>query len=394
MVYSFIIGFYCVFAFKLFQSSGQKIHLAPWLPFYSYIILRYILQGNIEFACYWFVAFVVVAISSSDNLTYKVPYKLLLFSSLFCVLGEFLQLLMPSWFNSHVSNIYLNDNVEMWAMSEYGLGGFTYQLATTAELLIIGECVLLAKIIVGKGKNWLWIICLLLIIVSVFMTGKRMNSAISLFIVLVAYIINKKGGLSFKRITQILFILSICVVGVVVFLNNADSFIDDPFVRRLATSAIEAKSGGDFSDGRDELWSKAWALYNNNKVFGIGPSQYPKISHMEMDVHNVYIQTLCELGIIGFVFLIFGIAYCLIKTMKLLIRSNKTPLFNHVVLSLLIQIVYIIEGYSENVNTNLQSYMIYSLAIGIMFDCENKLKLYEYKTTPLRQSLDTRVPSE
>jgi len=82
---------------------------------------------------------------------------------------------------------------------------------------------------------------------------------------------------------------------------------------------------------------------------------------------------------VGLVLFITAIVYSLIKTVKVLAKTENTSLKNPVLLSLLLQIVYVIEGYSENVNTNLTGYMIYALAIAILLDCEKRLNKNEYK---------------
>ena len=66
VVYSFIIGFYLLFFLKLFKTDSSS-YFNPWVLFYLYIILRYVLQGNLEFCCYWFVSLVVVITSYKEK---------------------------------------------------------------------------------------------------------------------------------------------------------------------------------------------------------------------------------------------------------------------------------------------------------------------------------------
>ena len=384
VVYTFIIGFYLFSIVKSFKIDSNNL-LNPWVLFYFYIILRFVLQGNLEFSCYWFVSLVIILISTREKIYGKIPYKLLLYSSLFCVLGELLQLFAASWFNVFISSIYLSDDVELWASTEYGLSGFTYQLATTAEILVLGECVLLSRVINDKNKNPLIIIGVSLIIISILLTGKRMNFAISILLVVIALFLRKNAVVNLRKLFKSAFVIALVffILGAL-FIYNIDYFVDNPYFRRLALSIVEAKSGGEIgTTGRDELWSMAWSLFQGNKLFGIGPGQFPIYTHAETDVHNVYIQTLCELGVVGFVFFITAIVYCLVKTLKVLAKSENTSLKNPVLLSLLLQIVYVIEGYSENVNTNLTGYMIYALAIAILLDCEKKMNKNGYKKSAI-----------
>lgn len=378
IVYAFLLYFYYVSSKKMIDLMlGKYKLLTPWLPFYIIIILRYILQGNFEPVCFWLISFVLITVSTKEDACNKVPYNFMLFSGLICAFGVFLQFYFPSWFNSHVLGIYLNDDVEMWASSEYGLGGFTYQLATTAEILIIGECALLSGVAKVCNRRWVNILAVIVMIICVFMTGKRTNSVISILLLCVASIIRK--NVDAKRFLAILVLFLFAACGIYVFLLNADSLVDNPLVGRIAGSIIDAKSGGDFSNGRDVLWSKAFSLYHNNVLFGIGPSRFPVESRTGTDVHNIYIQTLCELGLIGLILFLFAIIVCSFKSIRILSRCQDGYLRKYVVFSILIQIAYVVEGCSENMNTNLEGFVIYAIALSILLDCEHKLDNNGYK---------------
>jgi len=67
---------------------------------------------------------------------------------------------------------------------------------------------------------------------------------------------------------------------------------------------------------RTELWEEAWGEYRANPVLGGGPGTYEQywnqhrpIAHIVRDAHSVYLETLAELGVVGFVLLLvfFGV---------------------------------------------------------------------------------------
>lgn len=66
---------------------------------------------------------------------------------------------------------------------------------------------------------------------------------------------------------------------------------------------------------RTELWEEAWDEYRANPILGGGPGTYEQywnqhrpIAHIVRDAHSVYLETLAELGLVGFVLLlvVFG----------------------------------------------------------------------------------------
>ena len=62
---------------------------------------------------------------------------------------------------------------------------------------------------------------------------------------------------------------------------------------------------------RPELWESAWDEYRDNPILGAGPGTYQQywnehrpIAHIVRDAHSLYLETLAELGIVGFALLL------------------------------------------------------------------------------------------
>ena len=68
----------------------------------------------------------------------------------------------------------------------------------------------------------------------------------------------------------------------------------------LLTALFSGKSAGDFSNGRIALWKEAWGYFLENPLFGIGWHRFITITPNAHEVHNTYLQWLCETGIVGF----------------------------------------------------------------------------------------------
>ena len=80
-----------------------------------------------------------------------------------------------------------------------------------------------------------------------------------------------------------------------------------PVFDRIFQSLEAMLSGEDVSNNRSRLYAFAWQLARENPIFGIGWNQYRKATVgtvtvlNELDVHNIYLQMLCETGIVGLI---------------------------------------------------------------------------------------------
>lgn len=90
--------------------------------------------------------------------------------------------------------------------------------------------------------------------------------------------------------------------------------------------------GYDFTSGRTQLF--AWAIegFRSAPVFGIGFDQYvtlvnPLLTDIEgstiSDAHNIYLQFLCETGIVGTVLTMIPIVYIFVTTCRCLRHAKK-----------------------------------------------------------------------
>ncbi|MCR5466228.1 MAG: O-antigen ligase family protein [Lachnospiraceae bacterium] len=82
---------------------------------------------------------------------------------------------------------------------------------------------------------------------------------------------------------------------------------------------MKEASGQDVSGGRLDLWDTAWHLFLERPLFGIGWERFMGYNTYHHDVHNTYLQWLCETGVVGFVlifvpmFILLGMSYRCVK---------------------------------------------------------------------------------
>lgn len=116
----------------------------------------------------------------------------------------------------------------------------------------------------------------------------------------------------------------------------------------------------DYSSGRIDLYMLALRLFNENPIIGIGWGRYRaytqgifhSFSRTTFDTHNVYLQLLCETGIVGLLFFVISLVATLktsnFNVFKLAgINTNQESKFNYL-FGLFLQYFFVIYCLSGN----------------------------------------------
>ncbi len=180
-----------------------------------------------------------------------------------------------------------------------------------------------------KKKRVLSFIFFLVSVVALFMTGKRGVLLFTIVAFIITYMMCNKDNILYK----LGIIVPLCLA-VVVALYVMSFYIDsiNATVSRFFTSVP------DISTGRFNLYVKAWEMFLEKPILGIGWSEYAsRVDYMYFgddeyrDVHNVYLQLLTETGVIGFLVFMILFVYAFVKTYNLvkmfLKRNNVLPDF-------------------------------------------------------------------
>ncbi len=135
------------------------------------------------------------------------------------------------------------------------------------------------------------------------------------------------------------------------------------------------------SSGRTDLWRKAYSLFRENPITGIGWEQFMNHNTYEHDVHNTYLQWLCEAGIIGFILLavpMFLICFIIFKQTLRFTNSDKVSdtakLLNHVAISM--QAFYLFVNLIDPAYYHLNFFCFYTLSL-IFAETANKLEFID-----------------
>ena len=232
-----------------------------------------------------------------------------------------------------------------------------------------------------KGYRLNFLLCAVSFVALV-MTSKRGVLVWSMLAIAIAYIFMEKGkiGNIFKIV-----MVALVLLGVLSMLAENVEFVNNLFERFKVVGSDEDNS----SEQRFVMWQLALSAFAENPVFGIGFWKYRELYnanlsaiydktglHTSIDAHNVYIQVLCETGIVGFVIYISAIIFLLYRTISLL---KKTDMANYrykyiLSLSLALQLFYIFYSFSGNCFYDM-TFFYYSFGMALTYSVENKYKL-------------------
>lgn len=346
-----------------------------------YIILHIIslgLNGNISTIPYWIVALIMLHIPAQIAGIFKPT--IFIYIGLFFAIGVFFQYLFPNLYYGYVFPLFIAEASEFIESSityEFGFSGFSPQTSSTAYFLLISLSVALSFKDYNSILNKTWVRnCIVVIfLLAIFLTGKRMHSAISVLLILTFFYFYSGTNMSQK----ILFFAVLFIGGYLLlqyFIANVDQFSDNVFLRRLARSFEKASVGDDISSGRSELYKRAWALWESDPILGVGANNFSKISGMGTSVHNTYLQVLCEEGILRFPLFIIPLITVLLRTIRTFKDDITSDSRNFLMLSFLFQIVFILYSFSGNTIVNNSNFVFYFMSVGLFaYASQNRTQL-------------------
>jgi len=179
------------------------------------------------------------------------------------------------------------------------ISGLTNQTGINAWFSVIGFAIAFTNY--SKNKNIKSLLHLLFYLIAILFTGKRAHLLFSLISIMFLYIKKYKNKLK-KLLTLPIIILSVFFILYLLF--------PDLIMERYINRFLPQKNT-DISANRFFLWAQAIILFIRKPFFGWGYGYFSVFSEElitgRLNVHNVYIQILCETGLIGFFLFILSV---------------------------------------------------------------------------------------
>lgn len=295
------------------------------------------------------------------------------------VLGGYFQFFFPRIYQRLASFLFTQatfDEIVLRQQQGY-INGFTREVAHYASFIVLGIGINLIR---RYKANKLRLktkdidLYVLFYVFALFICGKRSHllfSVISFFLVL--YIIDKSPG-KIKTTFKAIGIAFLVTLVLVLFWNK---LLTVPSIQRYLYQIESFFKLGDFNiilTGRLPLYEEAIRLWKSNALFGIGwgnfKVDYYNISPLKIayDVHNIYLQLLCESGLVGFICFVSMFLTSLIRNIKLIHKIRKTDeIYEIVMFTLYYQLFFLLYGFT---GTCLYEPTYYLPYYGSIFICE------------------------
>ena len=216
----------------------------------------------------------------------------------------------PGFYRGRIVNLFPSMKDRLLRMYNQGyMPGFTDHYSTNGMFLAVG--ILLSFCRMRLKNTTANKLVFALMIIAMMMSGKRAHFLFSFFAVFIYYycLQRRKGGNAISRWFRVAGIVLTVAVVLLIVMQYIPAL--SAVLQRLRLS----DTGGDISNGRFMLWRIAINSIRSHPLRGIGWKTYANsLSWMystarTFDTHNVYLQLLCETGIIGFaVYMIWFVA--------------------------------------------------------------------------------------
>ncbi len=330
---------------------------------------------------------IMVACSGEDVSLYRKSFHVIVFMAIYYAVTVWIQILFTSFSDVFFSLLseHNQDIIMRGQQSKSVYTGFSSNVAYTAGHIVVGILVLLLVFRSNRNNrnNWMTWFGIAFLVTTLLVTGKRSSIAFAIISVSIVYVFAAKGWQ--RKLYRISVIMSVIVALIIVVYAFYDVLQSIPGISRIVNSVIGYTSGKDISSNRISIYSYAWELFIKNPVVGIGWGNFRNMTignitqAHTVEVHNIYLQLLCETGILGFIVVVFPMILFLIasfsavgKVKEVNSTSSDITLNKAVRFSLAYQIYFLLYGLLENPLYDHNFLIMYMFSCAIYVTCWRK----------------------
>lgn len=198
---------------------------------------------------------------------------------------------------------------------------------------------------------------------ALLVSGKRATLLFSILAAFVLHFIRSRNKFKILKYTFRGLIIIIAFWGTYPMWSKMPVF--SRFTEIIQYFSIKDMTG--LTNGRTEIYSNAIQLWNTNPWFGIGWGNFKYsvsngLWYSGFDVHNCFLQVLCETGIVGAVFFVILCIISIFNCSLSIIQTNNsgdTSASNKAVFCGYIQIFFILYSLTEPILYEYTDYIIF-----------------------------------
>lgn len=326
------------------------------------------------------ITIIMMCILATSKKWYKIAINLILIFTLEHVFATWICYIFPGFYQQNIMPIFPDFKHELMYQLTHGeIAGFTQHYSTNATYIIIGLIVEIfnfkyEELKTNRKKIFLNLLFIVFTFGALLLTGKRTQLFIGVFVIIVVSILKNISNIknTIKNIIILLILASLIILG----LSKLMPSLLTPINR-----VIEGIKNEDLFSSRDIMYDLAINEYKQNRLFGNGWGTYKytyntKVINKEreyMDAHNIYLQMLSEIGIIGISILVGIWIYMIYRAIK---HLKERPNNSYICIFLALQIYILLEGIVGNAIYDIPILIPYMLFCGFLFSTIN---IYNYR---------------
>src|SRR5699024_9584960 len=288
---------------------------------------------------------------------------------------------------------YFTESQKEEVLRLYGNGsytGFTRQTAYISGYLTFGLGIALLTINKFKGGVFQAIIIAIvpLLTFALFLGGKRAHVLFTIIALIITYLFSTKVKKLFLQLLKILTWAMFLFITTIIIFSFYTPDRESQFGKvyyRFENTFTSFLQGEDISSGRLILYEKALKLFYENPILGIGWREFKELTYGLLTSssgshpHNIYLQLITELGLIGFILFIVPVIYMYIKTIKYLLNVDILLQFDEwwkvgLQFSLFVQSFFLLYGLTGNLLTDHMYILMYIFASAITLSAVKQSK--------------------
>ncbi|MDU7028127.1 O-antigen ligase family protein [Robinsoniella peoriensis] len=251
--------------------------------------------------------------------------------ALFEAFGIYLQLFLPSVY-SVIMGILVESATRQTILSRVSEGyytGFTREVSLTVIFLILGIGLLGTELLFMKNLTRLQkqknIIKVVFLFIALLISGKKAQTIFCIVAFLITYTVYSNNKLKILKVIGGIIAIIVLFIVLAPYLQNISTIAR---ITTLITDYIQNQDTSVLTSGRTEIYESALRLWDSNKLFGIGWNNFKNSIELSswfsrFDVHNCYLQVLCETGIVGAFLFYFLKAVTMCRIVKSALNEKK-----------------------------------------------------------------------
>ena len=373
-----VITIYMLLMLPMLLKENFKINVINILYGSYLIIFAVILHTirSISFEPYLVIGYLAASLLlfNSNIKLYENLWKCLQIISLLEALGIYLQKFLPQVYYLIMSVILPSSvvtSIKKRLLEGY-YTGFTREVSYTMFLIAIGLGIYIFNVETQeKFSKTIFrrkLAAILFLFGALFLSGKRATILFSVMAIFIIQFLKSNDKL------KILKYLAIGVMAILIIILTFPLWSKIPALKRMV-ELLGFIGQGDVSgltNGRISIYRDAITLWNSERIAGIGWGNFKystqkTVWYAGFDVHNCYLQILCETGIIGALLFyiltltsIFNFIRCINRTQKRDVNFYKLAL-----LTGYIQLFFMMYSVTEPILYEYTDYIIYFICINI-----------------------------